>query len=142
MRLVLDTNVVVSAMLWNGAPRYLLQAGRERRIALFTSTPLLLELTEVLERRKFARKIAAAHMPLDRIVEQYAGLSTVVRPLHVAGIAPDPDDDVVLGTALAARADFVVTGDHGLLSVTCHQHVRLVDVRSALDAMSRIPHEK
>ncbi len=53
MRLVLDTNVVASALLWGGVPVLLLQAARERRVALFTSTPLLAELTNILGRRKF-----------------------------------------------------------------------------------------
>ena len=51
MRLVLDTNVVASALLWGGMPQRLLQAGREKRAELFTSTLLLAELTEILGRR-------------------------------------------------------------------------------------------
>ncbi len=47
MRLVLDTNVVASALLWGGAPRLLLQAGREKRIELLTSLALLAELTDI-----------------------------------------------------------------------------------------------
>ncbi|MFO1192911.1 MAG: PIN domain-containing protein [Rhodoferax sp.] len=50
MRLVLDTNVVASAVLWGGGPRLLLQAGRERRVRLFTSAALLSELTDILTR--------------------------------------------------------------------------------------------
>ena len=64
MRLVLDTNVVVSALLWNSTPRstprWLLQAARDRRVELYTSTPLLAELTDVLGRPKFAPKITAS----------------------------------------------------------------------------------
>ena len=48
MRLVLDTNVVASAMLWGGSPKLLLQARREKRVELYTSTPLLAELTQVV----------------------------------------------------------------------------------------------
>ena len=59
MRLVLDTNVVASAILWGGTPQRLLYAAREQRIELFTSTPLLAELTDILGRRKFEKKIAA-----------------------------------------------------------------------------------
>ena len=70
MRLVLDTNVVVSALLWGGEPRLLLQAGREKRVELFTSTALLAELSEVLERPKFAMKIAAAALSDDQIVDR------------------------------------------------------------------------
>ena len=57
MRLLLDTNVVVSAMLWGGVPHTLLQAAHEKRVTLFTSTPLLAELTDILGRRKFDKKL-------------------------------------------------------------------------------------
>lgn len=132
MKLVLDTNVVASALLWGGAPRLLLQAGRERRVTLFTSTALLAELTDILARPKFAAKIAATTLTVDGIVDRYAALASVVRPMPTPRIAPDPDDDVVIGTALSAQAEAVVTGDKPLLSVLVHERVRIVSVAQAL----------
>ena len=99
MRLVLDTNVIASALLWGGVPR-LLQAAREERVALFTSTPLLAELTGILNRRKFDKKISASRLTVDRLIDGYAQLAVLVRPASVPRIAPDPDDDVVIGTAV------------------------------------------
>lgn len=133
MRVVLDTNVVASAILWGGTPRALLQAAREKRIELFTSTPMLAELTDILARRKFARKISASMLTGDQLVEGYALLASVVRPAVTPRIAPDPDDDVVIGTALAAKAAFVVTGDKPLLTVSEHQGVRFLSVAQAIE---------
>jgi putative PIN family toxin of toxin-antitoxin system len=130
---VLDTNVVASAILWGGTPRSLLQAAREKRIELFTSTAMLAELTDILGRRKFAMKIAAAQLTIDQLVDGYAQLAALVRPVATPRIAPDPDDDVVIGTALAARAKCIVTGDKRLASVVRHQGVRLVSVAQALE---------
>ena len=132
MRLVLDTNVVASAVLWGGMPRLLLQAGREKRVDLFTSAALLAELTDILGRRKFDKKIAASTLTVDQLVDRYAALAALVRPSPTPRIAPDPDDDVVIGTALAAKADLIVTGDKPLLSVAEYQGVRLVGVSQAL----------
>lgn len=132
MRLVLDTNVVASALLWGGVPRLLLQAAREKRVALFTSTPLLAELTDILGRPKFAKKIEASMLSLDQLVDRYRELTIVVRPTPVSGIAPDPDDDVVIGTALAAKADWIVTGDQPLLSVATYQGIQIVSVSEAV----------
>ena len=132
MRLVLDTNVVASAVLWGGVPRLLLQAGREKRVELFTSAALLAELTDILGRRKFDKKIAASTLTVDQLVDRYAALAALVRPSPTPRIAPDPDDDVVIGTALAAKADLIVTGDKPLLSVAEYQRVRLVGVSQAL----------
>lgn len=131
LRLVLDTNVVASALLWGGSPRLLLQAARDKRIQLFTSTPLLAELTDILGRPKFGKKIEASLLTVDQLVDYYASLTTLVRPTPTPRIAPDPDDDVVIGTGLAAKADFIVTGDKPLLSVEHHQQTRIINVSMA-----------
>jgi len=132
MRLVLDTNVVASAMLWGGNPKQLLQARREKRIELFTSVAMLAELTDILARPKFEKKIAASLLTVDQLVDGYAALTQVVRPTPTPRIVADPDDDVVIGTALAAKADLLVTGDRGLLDVGAYQGVRIVGVAEAL----------
>jgi putative PIN family toxin of toxin-antitoxin system len=136
VRVVLDTNVVASAILWGGTPRLLLNAAREKRIDLFTSTPLLAELTDILGRPKFDKKIATAGLSIDEIVDGYARLAAVVSHSPVPRIAPDPDDDVVLGTALAARAFLIVTGDKALLTVGSHEGIRLLTVTQAIDAIA------
>lgn len=138
VRLVLDTNVVASAVLWGGVPRLLLQAGREKRVELFTSTALLAELTDILGRRKFDKKIAASALTVDQIVDRYAALAALVRPAPIPRIAPDPDDDVVIGTALAAKADLIVTGDKPLLSVAEYLGVRIVAVSLALQIVGTV----
>ncbi len=132
MRLVLDSNVVASAILWGGSPRLLLQAARETRIALYTSTPILAELSDILARRKFARKIAASLLTIEQIVDGYMQLAALVRPSALAGIAPDADDDVVIATALAAKADLLVTGYMALLSVGAYLGVRFARVMETI----------
>ena len=112
MRLVLDTNVVASAVLWGGVPRQLLQAGREKRVSLFSSIRLLAELTDILVRPKFEKKLAASGLTIEQIVDRYAELAAVVQPAAIAPtVLDDPDDDQVLACAVAARADLIVSGD-------------------------------
>lgn len=111
MRLVLDTNVVASALLWGGIPGQLLHAARENRFELFTSAPLLVELTEILSRHKFDKKIAASGFAIEQLVERYALLAAPVHPASISRTVRDPDDDAVLATALEARADAIGTGD-------------------------------
>lgn len=138
MRLVLDTNVVASALLWGGSPRLLLQAARDMRVTLFTSTPLLSELTDILGRRKFEQKIAAAQLSIDEIVDRYAEMAILVRPSSISGIAPDPDDDVVIGTAMAAQADWIVTGDIPFLSIGAYQNVEVIGVGEAVQKLTSL----
>ena len=70
MRLLLDTNVVALAMLWGGVPHLLLRAAHEKRVTLFTSTPLLAELTDILGRRKFEKKMEASKLSVDQLVDR------------------------------------------------------------------------
>lgn len=118
MRLVLDTNVVASGLLWNGVPAQLLDAAQVGEIELFTSRALLAELSNILTRSKFAKAIAATGLPCEELVLGYAELTTVVAPTQIAPtIEADPSDDQVLACALAAQADWIVSGDkhlHGL----------------------------
>jgi hypothetical protein len=137
MRLVLDTNIVVSGLLWNGAPRRLFRAATNTGALLFISPPLLEELTDVLSRRKFEKRIAALCFTSKQLLEIYLKKALVVQPYPVPRLAPDPDDDVVIGTALAAKADFIVTGDKPLLSVEVFEGGRIVSVGEALEAIAQ-----
>ena len=91
------------------------------------------ERIDILGRRKFAKKIAASSLTIDQLVDGDAQLAALVHPSPLPRIAPDPDDDVVIGTALAAKADLIVTGDKPLLTVIEHQGVRVVGVAQTID---------
>lgn len=118
MRLVRDTNVVASGLLWGGVPAQLLDAAQVGEIELFTSHPLLAELSNILARDKFSEAIAATGLPQEELVLGYAELTTVVVPPRIAPtVMADPANDQVLACALAANADWIVSGDkhlHGL----------------------------
>ena len=84
MRLVLDTNVVASGLLWNGTPARLIDAAQSAEIEVFTSRVLLAELTRILRRAKFAKAIAASRLSLDDLVLGYAEISQLVQPTHLS----------------------------------------------------------
>ena len=122
-------------MFWDGPPRRLL-ATSPSAFLRYTSAPLIEELEDVLTRRKFAARITLSHATRHQLVAKYMQSATLVIPHPLAGIAPDPDDDVVIGTALAANADLIVTGDSGLLSVEHYEHIRIVSVADALKTIA------
>jgi uncharacterized protein len=93
---------------------------------------MLAELSRVLERPKFTRRINASGIGVNGLIDGYAAISTTVRPEPVYGIAPDPDDDVVIGTALAANAAMIVTGDHPFLGLKRVDGIPIVTVAEAV----------
>lgn len=136
MRLVLDTNTVVSGLLWDYTPSQLIDAGLQGRIELFTSQVLLLELEDVLPRRKLARRVAASGLSVAQLVARYALLAHSVSPAAIERVSADPDDDHVLACAIAAKADLVVSGDSDLLELGQYQGIPIV---SPAEAFTRLP---
>lgn len=118
MRLVLDTNVVISGFFWRSHPRRLLDLGRDGSLSIFTSKALLVELANVLSREKWAAMLSARQTTPAYLVQRYASLALRVSPAIVSRVVPDDaDDDQVIACALAAQADLIVSGDKHLHSL-------------------------
>jgi putative PIN family toxin of toxin-antitoxin system len=137
VRVVADTNTVVSAFLWGGPPAAVLEAARQQRITLLTSAALLDELAEVLGREKFASRIRQVGSTVAAMRSNYRALATLVEPLPVTPTSRDPDDDAVLACALAATADLIVTRDNDLLTLGTFRHIRIVNSADALAALTQ-----
>lgn len=94
MRVVADTNTIVSGLLWRGAPRDVLNAAREGQVQLFTSIVLLDELEEVLQRPKFAQRLALVNLTPRALRVGYAALCILIQPAAIVPtVLSDPDDD-------------------------------------------------
>jgi uncharacterized protein len=127
VRVVTDTNTVVSGLLWAGAPRQVLDAARLGQLHLFTTTDLLIELEDVLLRPKFNQRLILAGTSAHELVLGYAALTTLVKPATIAPIIlADPDDDAVIACAVAAQAEVIVSGDSHLLDLKQYQDIRIV----------------
>lgn len=127
MHVVADTNTIVSGLLWYGNPRQVLAAARTGVITLATSAPLLAELADVLQRPKFAQRLARANATAHTLVFGYAALAQLVVPAAIAPvIAADPDDDAVLACAIAAQAEVIVSGDSDLLALESYEGIPII----------------
>lgn len=140
MRIVADTNTVVSGLLWHGAPRQLIDAARARQVTLVTSATLLAELAEVLGRDKFVIRLRQARVSARALVEGYAGIAHRVDAAPLAGpVSRDPDDDEILACAATAHATAIVSGDDDLLSLRRYQDIPIL---TAAEALRRIEAER
>ncbi len=112
MRVVLDTNILISALIFpGGAPEAVYRLGLEERLELVTSRPLLAELGRILTDR-FGWDRGRA----EEAVAQVTRIGDVVEPTEtIRVIQEDPADDRVLEAALEGRADVIVSGDRHLL---------------------------
>lgn len=136
MRLVLDTNVLVSAFLWKGVPGRLIELAGEGDIQLYTSRALLDELADVLHRKKLAKPVQTTGLTATELVKQYQRLAyRVTARQFTKQITRDADDDAVLACAIAAKADLVVSGDRDLLVLKAFRSVPIITPAEAVQIL-------
>lgn len=117
MRVVLDANVLVSALISTaGPPREIVAAWLDERFELIASPALLDELRDVLARPRFRRWVSlnVAAEFIDGIAQDAV---IVADPPAQAGLTSGPDDDYLVALARAAQADYLVSGDRHLLDL-------------------------
>ena len=137
MRLVLDTNTAVSGLIWGGVPGQLIDAAVAAQVQLIASLPLLDELQAVLFREKFAVQFAAQDTTPGTLFEGYAALVQLVVPTEIGPvILADPDDDIVLATAVAGGADAIVSGDSHLLAIGEYRGMPIITPAAAVSRMA------
>jgi putative PIN family toxin of toxin-antitoxin system len=116
----------------------MLDAARNGQISLYTSAALLAELAEVLPRAKFAKRVAAARVSVERLVRRYARLARSITPAEINPIVfADTDDDAVIACALAAHVDLIVSGDKRLRNVKNYQGIPIVTAAEALTRLAQ-----
>lgn len=141
VKIVVDTNTLVSGFLWEGTPAKLLTAAFSGRARLFSTTELLLEFQEILHRPKFTGRVLARGETPAGIFERYRNASVKIIP---AEITPpknlrDSDDVHILACAVAAQADAIVSGDDDLLTLGSFEKIPIINAAEALKRLKTAP---
>jgi putative PIN family toxin of toxin-antitoxin system len=126
MRVVLDTNILISALLIQvGHPAAIYRAWQEGAFALVVCAEQLDELRAALRKPTIAARIKPYHA--GRLVNQLKDLAEIVGPRPLVERSPDPTDDFLLALSEAGQADYLVTGDkNGLLLLVRHKTTRIL----------------
>lgn len=140
MRMVLDTNVLVSALIRpDGLPEQLLQRWEEGEFELVTSSVQLDEVERVFKYEKLQRFIRPEQAA--RLLAQLRRLAAFADALPQVGDSNDPSDNLILATAIAGKASHLITGDRrDLLSLKQVSGVLIITIREAikiLDSQTR-----
>jgi len=133
VRVVLDTNVVASALLWGGTPERLIEAAGEGALELVTSAELLAELAGILGRPKFAKPLKQKNLSATEIVARYQEFAETVAtaPIEETRLR-DPDDAAVLACALAGSVDAIVSGDADLHALGTYKGIPILSPAQCL----------
>jgi putative PIN family toxin of toxin-antitoxin system len=135
---VLDTNVVIAGLLWDGPPYSLLMRAAQRRdLVLATSPRLMAELAETLMLARSAKRIAAAATSVEQLIAVYRDATVLVTPSEVPRlVVDDVDDDHVIAAAVAAQSHCIVTGDRAhLLPLGAYGSIAIISPRQCVDRL-------
>ena len=123
MRVVLDTNVLVSALLFTGVTSELVPLWHKGTIAVLISREILEEYLRVLAYPKF--QLSEGEIK-DLIQEELLPFVQVIKPgIRVHVVKRDPSDNKFLECAIAGKADVLVSGDKDLLALRHYRRIRI-----------------
>jgi putative PIN family toxin of toxin-antitoxin system len=126
-RVVPDTNVLVAALLWTGNPHRLLVLAEAGDLTLVTTPAIMEELREVLARPKFTLRIRALQTSVAELMESLLSVVEVIPDFAIEPVIKrDPDYDKILACAVAAQAEWLVSGDDHLLSLKRYKGIPIV----------------
>ena len=129
IRVVLDTNVIVSALVFGGVPRGVLELAEAGKCELFYSEPIQTEVRRVL-----AEKFDWPQTMIDEVLPVVWSMGKAVVPRITLNAVPaDPDDNRILECAVAARAQVVVSGDRHLLDLQNYKSIPIATPRQFLE---------
>jgi len=132
MKIVLDTNVLVSGIFFSGPPSQILVAWQDGMVHLVTSAEILDEYVRVVD------ELSGRYPDLeaDSILAVIAANIELVEPIELdEQVCSDPDDDKFIACALAARAKVIVSGDRHLLRASDYRGVKVVRPRVFVDSL-------
>jgi putative PIN family toxin of toxin-antitoxin system len=124
IRVVLDTNVQISALLFKGELSRIVGLWQEGKIIPIISKETFDELRSVLEYPKFSLSHAEIRSLIEREILPFFEVVSVRR--HVKGACRDPGDDMFISCAISANADYIVTGDKDLFDLKKYRSIRII----------------
>ena len=136
MRVVFDTNVLISALITTGKPKELFQMAAEKQIQLITSKEILKEFSEVADYPRIKKYVdeqdIIAFLKIIDIAAKIIKVKSQFREIN-----EDPDDDVVLRTAFDSKADYIISGDKHLLSKGTFKGIKILTVSEILKLLKK-----
>lgn len=131
-RIVLDTNILISSVISKKSSPYLLYQGwRKNQFTLITSEEQLKELKQVLQYPKLRKFINQDEAAI--VVSALYELAITVADLPEVNYSQDPDDNLIIATAIAGKADLIVTGDKGdLLALKTVENIAIITASNAV----------
>lgn len=120
LRVVIDSNVLISAVIWGGKPGRIIKRWREGLFTLFISPFILVEVAKFLEDYGITEEVR------QKITDELKRKTTRIIPTRQVKITRDRKDNEILDLCLAAKADYLITGDKDLLVLKSFKKTKIL----------------
>jgi len=132
-KVVLDANVWVSALLWGGKPAEIVRAAEEGKVCIVTSEEIIGEISQVLNYPKLRKVYQAAGLRHEDLIEAVLKVVKFVEVTEKVNVVVEhPVDDKFIECALAAGADYIVSGDKHMLKLGGYKKTQVLSVSEFL----------
>jgi len=137
MRIVVDSNVLVSASFWNGDSERIIALAESKKLELFLSKEIIDEFTRVLGYEDIKRKIRDKGLEMKRTVEKIEAISTIIEPkIKIKAVIDDPSDDKFIECTVEARADYLISKDKHLLKMKSFRDIDIITPKEFLKKLA------
>ena len=121
-KIVIDTNIYISAIFWGGKPRSVVDLGRNGQVSIFTSSQIEKEIN-----KKLKNKFGLSDEEVAQILFDFSTFTLPIKASRkITVIDDDPDDDKFIECAVASRAGFIVSGDKHLLNLKEYKGIKIM----------------
>ena len=121
-KVVIDTNIYISAIFWGGKPREVIDLGRDENMLIFTSSDIEREITE-----KLRTKFRLDEEETNQIISDFSTFTIPVKiTKQTQAVLDDPDDDKFIECAVFCGADFIISGDQHLLRIKEYEGIKIL----------------
>lgn len=132
MKIVIDTNIYISAIFWGGKPREVVDLGRTGEILIFTSSAIENEIAE-----KLGNKFKLKEDEVKNILMDFSNFTIPAAvSLHIEAVAEDPEDNKFIECALTCKADYIVSGDRHLLNLKEYAGIKILKASEFIAILS------
>jgi len=127
MKVVVDTNILVSATFWLGDSEKIIKLAESSKIELYLSEEILQEYVDVLNYSEIQDKIIDKSLEIKMTIEKIRAISSIVSPKIKIDACEDKKDNKIIECALESNADFIITYDNHLLKLSEFNKTRILN---------------
>lgn len=132
-KIVIDTNIYISAIFWGGKPRKVVDLGRDNKIHIFSSVDIEKEVAE-----KLMTKFKFDEEEVNQILLDISTLTIPVKVTkRIQAVIDDPDDDKFIECAVSCKADYIISGDGHLLALKEYAGIKILRASEFLSRFSK-----